>query len=234
MVKMVKTLFLEADYDSDVELSGEFIDYLNGKNYHKIALYASVQFVKSLGKVKKQLEKEDIMVLTSKPDRTHTEGQLLGCNVYGLNLDEEVDCYLYLGDGKFHPLALIYSQEGREEKEVICYNPYENKKAVLSQKDVEKIIKRKKGAVVKFLSSENVGVIVTIKPGQEHYKPALALKKRFHDKNFYYFIDNDISFNQLENFPFVEVWVNTACPRIALDDVERFSSVINLQDVLSL
>ncbi|MBI2112760.1 diphthamide synthesis protein, partial [Candidatus Woesearchaeota archaeon] len=52
-------------------------------------------------------------------------------------------------------------------------------------------------------------------------------------KKFYFFVDNTISYGQLENFPFVEVWVNTACPRIGLDDQEAFrKGVLNLKDVL--
>ena len=59
------------------------------------------------------------------------------------------------------------------------------------------------------------------------------LLKKYPDKKFYFFVDNTISYGQLENFPFVEVWVNTACPRIGLDDQEAFrKGVLNLKDVL--
>ena len=59
------------------------------------------------------------------------------------------------------------------------------------------------------------------------------LEKRYADKKFYYFIDNVVSFDQLENFNFIEVWVNTACPRVGFDDQEKFAKgVINLNDAL--
>jgi len=41
----------------------------------------------------------------------------------------------------------------------------------------------------------------------------------------YMFLGNEV--RDLENFNFIEVWVNTACPRIA-DDVE---GMINLRDL---
>ena len=40
---------------------------------------------------------------------------------------------------------------------------------------------------------------------------------------------------QLENFNFIDVWVNTACPRVSFDDQEKFvKGVINLNDALSV
>jgi 2-(3-amino-3-carboxypropyl)histidine synthase len=86
---------------------------------------------------------------------------------------------------------------------------------------------------MKFLTAKTIGVIVTIKPGQEQFRPALTLEKRYANKKFYYFLDNVVSFDQLENFNFIEVWVNTACPRVGFDDQTKFiKGVINLNDAL--
>ena len=103
----------------------------------------------------------------------------------------------------------------------------------MTNKDVEKIIKKYISSLMKFLSAQKIGVIITVKPGQEQMKPAFFLEKKFSNKKFYYFVDDVISFNQLENFPFIEVWINTACPRIGLDDQEQFrKGVINLNEAL--
>ena len=227
----MEVLFIDADYTGEVKLCQETLGYL--KKFKSVGLFASVQFIKKLENVEKQLSKLGIKTVNSKPSRAHAKGQLLGCNVYhdSLNLDQEVDCYLYIGDGKFHPLALVYSQ--KEAKEVICDDPIEKKMIVLTKEDVEKNLKKQKGSLVKFHSSKNIGVIVTIKPGQEQYKCSLVLEEKYPNKKFYYFVDNNISFDQLENFPFVDIWINTACPRIGLDDQEMFrKGVVNLMDVL--
>ena len=222
-------MFIEGKYTGKVLLSEETFDYL--KKCSKVALFSSIQFIDHLPKIKEQLKEAGLMVVNSKPDRAHVDNQLLGCDVYhgSLKLDEEVDCYLYIGDGRFHPLALVHASD----VDVVCFNPLENKMTVLDKKDIEKIEKRKKGSLVKFHSSENIGVIVTIKPGQEQLNSGLKLEEKYPNKKFYYFIDNDISFGQLENFPFIDVWVNTACPRIGLDDIEMFrKGVVNVMDVL--
>lgn len=227
-------LFLEAPFEKKVKLCLATLDYLKQKKYKTVALFTSVQFVNNLNQVKRQLEQHKIKFITSQSARTHQKGQLLGCNVY-LTLTEEADCYLYVGDGRFHPLALVYSQKNEKEiKEVICNDPFQEKMSLLSVKDVRTTLKKYRGSLLKFLSSQSIGVIVTIKPGQEHLNSALKLEEKYPNKKFYYFLDDSVSFNQLENFNFIHFWINTACPRIALDDLDRFNKgIINLNDAFS-
>jgi 2-(3-amino-3-carboxypropyl)histidine synthase len=225
----MKTIFLEAQYNKEVKLNRNILDHL--KKFKKIGLYSSIQFISHLPIIKKQLEKMGIKTVSSKPRRAVQEGQLLGCDCFAdsLNLKETVDAFLYIGDGQFHPLALIYGQD----KEVVCYNPISNSFEVLDKQRVQNIINKRKGALAKFYASTNIGVIISVKPGQEQLKAALLLEKKYSEKHFYYFVDNNISFDQLENFPFVEVWVNTACPRIGIDDYEKVrKGVVNVKDLM--
>lgn len=233
-------LFLEAPYSGTVELCKATLNYLKKKNYKSVALYASVQFCNNLEKVKEQLQHANITIITSQPDRTHVQGQLLGCDNYHSSLQlsekelQEIDAYLYVGDGKFHPLALVYAQKDSPAmKEIICNDPLSKKITIMNIDYIKIKLRRYRGSLLRFLSAKNVGIIITVKPGQEHLKPSFFLEKKFPEKKFYYFIDDSISFSQLENFPFIEVWVNTACPRIGLDDQEQFGKgVINLNDAL--
>lgn len=233
-------LFLEAPYSGTVELCPETLNYLAKKRYKTVALYASIQFCTNLDKVKDQLQTANITIITSQPDRTHLPGQLLGCDNYHSSLQlsaeqwKEIDCFLYIGDGKFHPYALLYAQKDFPvTKEVMCNDPLQKKFQIFSIDDITKILKKYRGTLLKFLSSRNIGVLITVKPGQEQLKPAFFLEKKFPEKKFYYFVDDTISFNQLENFPFIEAWINTACPRIGLDDQEQFrKGVLNLNEAL--
>ncbi len=229
-------LFLDAPYTGTVELCKETLQYLKKKHYTTVALYASVQFVNQLERVREQLADAGITVVTSKADRTHVTGQLLGCDNYhsSLNLNKDFDCYVYIGDGKFHPLALVYAQKDKEKmKEIVCNDPIQKKMALMGVEDIKTILKKYRGSLMKFLSAQAVGVIVTIKPGQEQFRPALMLEGKYPHKKFYYFIDNAVSFDQLENFNFIDVWVNTACPRVGFDDQEKFCrGVVNLNDAL--
>jgi len=146
--------------------------------------------------------------------------------------DKQIDCYLYVGDGKFHPLALVYVQKDSEKiKEIVCSDPIQKKMSLMGIDNIRTILKKYKGSLIKFLSADVIGVIATIKPGQEQFRPALELETKYPHKKFYYFIDNVVSFDQLENFNFIDVWINTTCPRVGFDDQEKFvKGVINLND----
>lgn len=230
----MKIKFIPAEFIGPIELDKKALDYLRKEKLKKVGLYAAVQFVHQLEKIQLQLDRLGIGWVTSKPRRTEAVGQVLGCDVdpHSLKLSSEemksIDVFLYIGDGKFHPLALLYAG-----KDVICYDPLAHHITVLNHDLIEKIEKRKKGALLKFYSAQKIGVVITTKPGQQQLKMAFKLEEKYPEKKFYFFVDNTISYGQLENFPFVEVWVNTACPRIGLDDQEAFrKGVLNLKDVL--
>ena len=235
----MKVLFLDAPYTGKVELCKKTLYFIKKNNVKNIALYASVQFVNNLKTVKKQLKELKVRITTSKAARTHVESQLLGCVSYheSLNLFDlsKLDYFLYIGDGKFHPYALMYAQkESKDFKQIICNDPMTESMNLITQEDLKSIINRYTASLKKFLASDTIGTITTVKPGQEQLFTALELEKKYKNKEFYHFIDNNVSFDQLENFPFIDIWINTACPRIGTDDQEKFiKGIININDALN-
>ena len=85
----------------------------------------------------------------------------------------------------------------------------------------QNISKKEKEIFLKFHTSKNIGVFITTKWGQSYLDSALKLKEKYPDKNFYFFIGDNFNDNEMENFPFCEMWINSACPRIGQDDVIR-------------
>ena len=209
----MKILFIEAKYKGKVNLGKDIIDKLP----KRIGLVSTVQFVDNLSSIKKQLEKNNKKIIIG--------GQILGCDVSKADkIKNKVDYFLYIGTGSFHPLGLAYAIN----KPVFTYSPIDNTLEKISEKEIESYKKRRKGAYIKFLSAKNIGILVSTKPGQNQLKKALALKKKLKDKNCYIFIADTIDLNELENFPFIEAWVNTACPRI----VEDKSGIINIDEIV--
>ncbi len=220
----MKLMFVEARYKKLVSIKKHVL-----KLPEKIGLVTTVQFIGQVREIKSQLEKKGKKVFLGKGRHTKYNGQVLGCDVNAaVSIEKKVDAFLYIGSGLFHPVAVSL----KTKKQVFTFNPLTEKFCRVDIKKAEKINKRNKGALIKFLSSKEIGVIVTTKPGQEQLKEAFELKNRFRDKNFYFLVFNTIDFNQLENFPFVECFVNTACPRIALDDPIKINkAIINLEDI---
>ncbi len=203
----METLFIEAKYDKPIKI-GKIADRLEGI----IGLVSSIQFLEGLSLIKKQLKKAVI------------GGQILGCDVSNaLKINNKVDSFLYIGDGSFHPLKVALETK----KEVFTFNPFSKTFGKIDKKDVENYKKRKKGALLKFLSADNVGILVSTKPGQYYdIKKLSFLEKKYPKKKFYTFIAETIDYSQLENFPFIRAWVNTACPRIDED-----ISVVNVEEI---
>ena len=235
----MKLQFIPAVYKLEFELPKNFFEILE-KTFSKgatIALYSAVNFHNKFDFVVKLLEKKGFKVLTSKPDRCSKIGQILGCvsNKENLNLElDKIDGFVYIGDGYFHPNALLFCQEGQEKiKPIVLGNVVQQITEVLTENHISKYLKKRKGVMLKFLTSKNIGVFISTKWGQSYEKTALKLKDKYKDKKFYFFIGDNFMDNEMENFPYVECFVNTACPRIGQDDILRHTkAVVNIKDIL--
>jgi 2-(3-amino-3-carboxypropyl)histidine synthase len=220
----MKTFFVEARYKKPVSIGKHVL-----KLPEKIGLVTTVQFIENLKNIKKELKKKGKKVFIGKGNHAAYKGQVLGCDVKAaVSVEKNVDAFLYIGSGDFHPIAIALNTK----KDVFTFNPLTAKFGKIEFKNAERLNKKRKAALVKFLSSEEIGVIITTKPGQNRLKEFLKLKKKFKEKNFYFILFDTIDFNQLENFPFLECFVNTACPRIALDDsIKTEKPIINIDDL---
>ncbi len=193
-----------------------------------LALFTPVQHIAEIDDMKEQLEEDGKKVELLETRHTWNPGQILGCD--NEHYDTEAKAFLYVGDGVFHPKALLM----KNDKPVYCYNPREEDFFELEKSVVEPMLKRVKAARATFFMEDNIGVLVTTKTGQRglKYKWAKALEEKYEDKNFYYFMQNNINFEGLNNFPFIDVWLNTACERIAYDDSKRAEvPILNVEDV---
>lgn len=218
----MKTIFLETKYDGIIKIPAKIIKKLP----KTIALFFTVQFIDSLDSVKKQIEKSGRTVKLMKGKHTKYLGQIYGCN---LEKFDGVDGFFYIGDGLFHPKALVLGNN----KPVHIWNPIKEKYEIVTKELMQKEIKRQKASYSLFLMKKHIGVIVSTKNGQSYLEYALKLKEKYKDKNFYFIVFDTIDFNNLEDFNFVEVWVNSACPRIGWDDTKRISKpMVDLGSVL--
>ena len=91
----------------------------------------------------------------------------------------------------------------------------------ISDEEVVNYTKRKTRAFTKFLTSTNIGVMITKKSGQcqvqSPFDELFKLKEQFPDKKFYFLLADTFDFSELENFNFLDTTINTMCPRIEED-----------------
>lgn len=144
--------------------------------------------------------------------------QILGCSKSVFS--KKIEGILLISDGRFHAISLAY------EAEKPVYLLEKNKLIKILKNEITALENKRKASYVNFLNSPFVGVLISTKPGQQRLRNALNLKKKFKDKELYFFISNDINLNEIENFG-LDSWINTACPRLDMD-----SKVINISRIL--
>ncbi len=218
----MKSLFIPTEYMGKIILPEELIHSLP----RRLIICSSVQFLMQLHKLKKELETQGKKI-TLFNGRSRILGQILGCDNFRVKTSAEA--FFFLGDGIFHPTALLYENE----KDVFYYNPLSGKRGVLCVKDLEKIKIHEKVSMTRFIQGRKIGLLISTKPGQNNIKTALTLKKKLENENkeVFLFITDNINLQETENFPFIDCWVNTACPRI-VEDTKK--PLINLSLALNL
>lgn len=234
---MVELVFIDAKWEGEIKLEKKLLDYLSKNKIKSVALFASVQF-SNIDNFIKELEEKGIKVNITKAKRTSKPIQILGCDAYHDSFEtpilEQSDSILYVGDGYFHPKALLLAQiKSQKIKSVIMWNPISKTLQILDEKIIQDQIKRYKRNLRMFVSAKTIGILVTIKPGQNYFQTAKRLKEFLEKqgKKVYIFIDDVLNLTQLENYTFIDAWVNTACPRIGTDDIVNIRQpLINLRE----
>jgi len=232
----MKTFFIEARSKQNLKAAAKAA-LPKLKKYKKIGLATTVQHVSQLDNARKELEKAGKETFIGElPEElpkkqgiySHYSGQVLGCDVISAkSIEGEVDCFLYLGTGEFHPIYIAILTE----KPVVTANPFSCNVGEISEQDKRKYLAKQAARVSKFNDSKVVGILVSTKPGQLY--PA-AKAKAFIEKlgkKAVLFIGDTIQPESLADFQGVECWVNTACPRM-VDDQERYPKpIVNIDEI---
>jgi 2-(3-amino-3-carboxypropyl)histidine synthase len=211
-------LFVEVKVDADI---GPAVRKAAEKLPKKVGLLATVQYIGLIPKAKKALEETGKEVFVGKGDgRIFHPGQVLGCNFSSaLSVAEDVDAFLYLGEGDFHPLAASFGIK----KMMIVLDPLTG--AIRSVDEERDRMLRKRFAVIESArTAESFLVIVCTKGGQDRTAVADSLIETIKErgKGAYKLVLNEISPDAMLPFK-VDAYINTACPRIAMDDSARYS-----------
>jgi diphthamide biosynthesis enzyme Dph1/Dph2-like protein len=206
----MKTLFIPA-------LSKTTLDISKLKSLKKlpknIAITYSIQYKELAKEIKTILKRNHNITLFS---------QVLGCSKP--NFKKNTKAILLISKGKFHATSLAY------ESGLPTYLYDNGKFTKIKDSEIESFKRNEKVAYMKYLHAERIGILASSKPGQNRLKQAIKLKKKIKNKKSYIFISNNIDLNEFENFPDVKSWINTACPRLDLNQ----KAIINADKISKL
>jgi len=200
----MKTIFIPAY--SKAKVNREEINSFSKKLPKNLAIVYSVQYKNQASEIKSLLSGHNVTAFI----------QVLGCSKP--KFPKNTEALLLIGSGRFHALSLA------SETKLPIYILEEGNLLEISQENAELFKKKQKASYLRFLNSDNAGIIISTKPGQQRLVRALALRKKL-KKNSYLFIADSINKSEFENFG-LNCWINTACPRLDMD-----TNVINISEV---
>ena len=184
----------------------------------KLGLVGSIQHLHLLPEFHDRLEKAGYDVtIPIGGARLSFPGQVLGCNYSGD--DPSIGHYLFLGSGDFHPIGLVL----HTGKPLAMLDPYTGDAEEMSLERIERILRQRFGLIMSCGDAQSFGILIGEKPGQMRRSLALKMKRMLetHGKKGYLLALEHVGPDLIDFYP-VDAFVNTACPRIAIDDSVKY------------
>lgn len=198
-------------------------DRLN--EYRRIGVGLTVQWLDFLNELLTGLRNLGFEPYVGEPEGVlRYRGQVLGCSYNPLlKLEDSVDCYLVIGS-VFHGLGLAL----QTRKPTYAGDPH-TQKIVKLEEHVKNLLKSRYSYIQKFKNAKRIGILLSVKPGQRRVRLAMKLKKMIEEagKVSEIVLVDDVREDYVLDLPH-EAFVNTACPRLSIEDQERLKKPILL------
>ncbi len=199
------------------------------KDWKRIGLVTTIQHIHKLKEAEELLLRAGKNVMVGDAGRMKYAGQVIGCDFSNArSVSRDVEAFLFIGGGRFHAIGVALSTG----KPTIVADPYE-KRAFPIHGEVKTILKQRWASISKAKEAERLAILVGLKSGQRRLGEAVELKEKLEKigKRAILLSIREITPEVLMQFPEIDAFVNTACPRISLDDAKNFlKPVITLNE----
>jgi 2-(3-amino-3-carboxypropyl)histidine synthase len=90
--------------------------------------------------------------------------------------------------------------------------------------EADKIVKQRWASIQEARKAKNFAVLIGLKLGQKRLEEAFQMKQKLEKdgRAVYLFAVREVIPEAFMQFPTIDAYVNTACPRISFDDSSRF------------
>ena len=227
--------YIEYQIDAPLKLLEPSLQHIS--DYKRVGLVTTIQHVHQLDSIREFYEKNGKEVFIGRPyGFAKARGQILGCDIgSAASIDKDVDVHIYFGGGIFHPLGALLATT----KPFLAIEPFDNRIEFIDRMR-ETYRKKRNGRIMASLNANNFGILLSTKNGQHNMQLAKMLKSRIeaHGFNAEILASNTFDFESINNMMEFDAFVNTACPRISIDDNDRLRkpllSANEIMDVLRM
>jgi 2-(3-amino-3-carboxypropyl)histidine synthase len=226
--KMVKhesvpTIYVEARATVTVDKAVEqSLPLLSG--YTTVGLATSVQHLQALNQASEILTRAGKTVIVGDTGQIAYPGMVSGCNYANAkSIADEVEAFLFVGGGMFHALGIALSTS----KPTFIADPYDNRAYPINA-EAQKILKQRFASIQEAKNAKKFGIFVGLKSGQKHLDSALRMKElaEKNGRTAYLLAAREINPETLLEFPSIDAYVNTACPRVSLEATGKFGKPV--------
>ncbi len=201
------------------------------ESWTKIGLVTTIQHIHQLDEAKNLLEAAGKTVLVGDAGRVKYSGQVLGCDFSNAqSVSETVEAFLFVGGGRFHAIGVALATE----KPTIIADPYE-KIAYPIQDQVRRVIMQRWGNISEAKEAKSFGILISLKSGQIRLRDAINIKEKLEHGGLKATLLalREVTPSALMQFPGIDAFVNTACPRLSLDAAPIFRKpLLSLNETL--
>ncbi|KAK4555563.1 Diphthamide biosynthesis protein 1 [Recurvomyces mirabilis] len=212
-VTSIKTLYVFVDIQIDVEHLLATISR-NFKPGSTIAMVGTIQFNATLHGTAPQLREAGYNVII--PQITPlSKGEILGCTSPHLTKEQEIDCILYLGDGRFHlESAMIHNPSLPAYR----YDPY-SRRLTRETYDHDTLLSDRSKALSQAKTAKKWGLILGSLGRQGNPHTMTLIENHLKDRGIPWInlLLSEIFPGKLAMMSDVECWVQVACPRLSID-----------------
>jgi len=191
---------------------------------NRIGLVTTLQHIHAVKKARELLLKSGKVVAVGDASPTLRAGQVIGCDYRNAqSISQDVEAFLFIGGGEFHAIGVSLATA----KPTFVADPY-LRRAYSVDQQAQKILRQRLASIYEAKEARLFGILIGLKTGQKRFKKALEIKKKLEEKGkeAVLLALREITPERLMQFPDIEAFVNTACPRLSLDNAHKFRKPI--------
>lgn len=185
------------------------------RRYSRVALVTSSQHLPALEKAARFLSERGLEPLVGRGRGQLRAGQVFGCEFHTLDVAKDAEAVCFLGQSRFHAVAVALASN----RPTYMLDPYEVEVVEVTE-EAQRFYRRAVLSVLKARDCQRFGVLVGLREGQLDMKAALFVKAELEKRGREALLLalHEITEARLALFRELEAFIDTACPRIAIDD----------------
>ncbi|MDG6939207.1 MAG: diphthamide biosynthesis enzyme Dph2 [Nitrososphaerota archaeon] len=227
------TYLIDAEYRADFRpVLDRAVELLRKSGYSSVGVVTISNHKSQLDAAIEYLRQKGIEAQKGEAEGPLFDGQVFGCNFHSARkIIGDVQAFLFMGQSRFHSLGVCLSTR----KPTFMLDPFFNEVVNIAP---EAALFEKKAilSIYKARDARSFGIIMSLKEGQLFRKQALELKQELEKlgKVVQLFSLREITAQRLKALRGIDAFIETACPRVSMDNYDFDRPVLSYQQGMGL